>query len=113
MSSGTSFPDSDARRSLKQCQLKVNAIQNMHNVPDSTFALKHPVSLVNALALEVDFLEEQAIDLLKLHFVLVRKLLDQVPKALDLCFELDLVLVDGLPKGLENVKLIAIDKGHY
>ena len=85
----------------------------MDDVPDGSFALKHPVSLVDTFALEVDLLEEQAVDLFKLHLVLVRKLPDLVPKALDLCLELGLVLVDGLPKGLEDVKLVAIDKSHY
>ena len=69
--------------------------------------------MVETLALEVDLLKEETVNLLELHLVLVRKFLQLRPEALDLGLEFSLILVDRLPEGLKNVKLIAIDEGHY
>lgn len=91
----------------------VDVICSRSNLPNGTFALEHSVSLVEALALEVDLLEKEAINLLKLHLVLVRKLLELRPQAIDLSLEFGLILVDRLPEGFENIKLIAVDKSHY
>ena len=60
------------------------------HAPNGTLALKHTISLVDTLALEANLLEEQAIDLLELHSVLIRELLDLVPKLLDLALHLGL-----------------------
>ena len=91
----------------------VDTICSKSNLPNGTFALEHSISLVEAFALKVDLLKKKAIDLLKLHLILVRKLLELHPKAIDLSLKFGLILVDRLPESLENVKLIAVDKGYY
>ena len=48
--------------------------------PDGTLALEHPVALVDTFALQVDLLEQEPVDLLELHLVLVRKVLDLIVK---------------------------------
>ena len=81
--------------------------------PDGTLALEHPVALVDTFALQVDLLEQESVDLLELHLVLVRELFDLSAQAIDLGLQLSLVFVNGLAQGLENIELVTIDKCHW
>lgn len=79
MSSGTSLPDNDARRSLPRPHKPLSVQPTSRHVPNSTLALKHTISLIDSFALQADLLEKQAIDLLQVHAVLVREVFDLVP----------------------------------
>ena len=80
MSSGTSLPDNDARRSLTKANEPLLVDPASRHTPNGTLALEHAISLIDTLALEADLLEQQAINLLELHLVLVRKVLDLIVK---------------------------------
>ena len=81
--------------------------------PDSTLALEHPVALIDTLARQVDLLEQEPVDLLELHLVLVRELFDLSAQAVDLGLQLGFVFVDGLAQGFENIELVTVDKCHW
>ena len=72
MSSGTSLPDNDARRSLTKANEPLLVYPASRHTPNGTLALEHAISLIDTLALEADLLEQQAINLLELHPILVR-----------------------------------------
>lgn len=93
MSSGMSFPDKDARKSLQRKLSAQRSVGKCGALPNSPFSLQHPVSLVEALALHVDFFQEQPVDLLKLHLILVGEVADLIVQLLNLNFESCLVLV--------------------
>lgn len=111
MSSGTSLPDNDARRSLAKAHELLLVYPASRHIPNGTLALEHTISLIDTLALEADLLEEQAVDLLQLHSVLVRQLLDLVPELLDLALHFGLVFVHRLAQGGKDVELILVHKG--
>ena len=95
ISSGTSLPDNDARRSLDSTsQIAVYKVCGCASLPDGTLTLEHPVSLINALTLEVDLLEEQAVDLLELHPILLRKFLDIIMQPFDVVLQVDLICIN-------------------
>src|SRR6266436_2308478 len=72
MSSGTPFPDSEARRSLYKIK-SVSQAKIKHPLlysPEVPLALKHLFPMTDPLALQVDFLHEQPVHLFQLHPVL-------------------------------------------
>ena len=74
--------------------------------------LEHLLPLRDTLALQADLLQQERVDLLELHAVLVRKLLVVVLELLELALQGLLVLVDGLAKGGKDVELILVHQGH-
>lgn len=80
--------------------------------PKVTLPLEHPLTLADTLALKIDLLQQQGVDLLELHPVFVVQLLVLGGQALDIRLKPSLVLVDRLAQCAEDIQLILVDQGH-
>lgn len=82
------------------------------SLPHGLLPFEHLLPLIDTFALEGYLLHEKAVDLLKLHCVLISKIAELNVEPLDVRLKSSLVFVDRFSEASENIELILVDKVH-
>lgn len=118
MSSGRSFPPTEARKSLSR-----NGSEHQHKIShgewigdcvrECSLSLKHLLSLCHTVTLKVDFLHQESVDLLQVHLVPLFQVLNLSMELLHLGLQTEFIFIHGFSQSCQNIQLVFINEIHW
>lgn len=104
---------SDNPLEITKSRIRVAVLaESIANVPEVTLPGQHLLADIDAVSLEAHLLEQQDINLLELHLVLVVCLFKLALDLLEVSLYLGLVLVNRFPERSKNIELVLVYEGY-